>query len=147
MLVEGSAIQIHPLVCTAFNADFDGDQMAVHVPLSTEAVLEARRIMLSTNNMLSPSSGEPIVAPTLDMVLGSYYLTMLRMGATGEGKRFLNKEEARLYGDLGLVDLHAEIVVQDDGSGTQLKTTIGRIIFNEAIPEEVGFYNSLVDKQ
>tara|TARA_Y100000590_G_scaffold33207_1_gene36416 strand:+ start:371 stop:4540 length:4170 start_codon:yes stop_codon:yes gene_type:complete len=147
VLVEGSAIQIHPLVCTAFNADFDGDQMAVHVPLSTEAVLEARRIMLSTNNMLSPSSGEPIVAPTLDMVLGSYYLTMLRTGATGEGKRFLNKEEARLYGDLGLVDLHAEIVVQDDGSGTQLKTTIGRIIFNEAIPKEVGFYNRLVDKQ
>ena len=147
VLVEGSAIQIHPLVCTAFNADFDGDQMAVHVPLSTEAVLEARKIMLSTNNMLSPSSGEPIVAPTLDMVLGSYYLTMLRIGATGEGKQFLNKEEARLYGDLGIVDLHAEIVVQDDGDGAQLTTTVGRIIFNEAIPKEVGFYNRLVDKQ
>ena len=147
VLVEGSAIQIHPLVCTAFNADFDGDQMAVHVPLSTEAVLEARRIMLSTNNMLSPSSGEPIVAPTLDMVLGCYYLTMLRIGAQGEGKQFLNKEEARLYGELDLVDLHVEIVILDDGSGNQLKTTIGRIIFNEAIPGEVGFYNQLVDKQ
>ena len=147
VLVEGSAIQIHPLVCTAFNADFDGDQMAVHVPLSTEAVLEARRIMLSTNNMLSPSSGEPIVAPTLDMVLGCYYLTMIREGVLGENKEFLNKEEARLYGDLGLVDVHAEIIVKNGGNGKQLKTTLGRIIFNEAFPAEVGFYNQLIDKQ
>ena len=100
VLVEGSAIQIHPLVCAAFNADFDGDQMAVHVPLSSAAKKEAREQMLSVNNLLLPSNGEPVVAPTLDMVLGCYYLTQIRPGAEGEGKVFADFDEARLAHDL-----------------------------------------------
>ena len=112
VLIDGSAIQIHPLVCSAFNADFDGDQMAVHVPLSKEAVTEARELMLSIHNMLLPSSGDPVVTPTLDMVLGSYYLTTIRPGAKGEGTVFGSFEEARLAYDLGIIDLRAEIEVQ-----------------------------------
>ncbi len=156
VLIEGSAIQIHPLVCTAFNADFDGDQMAVHVPLSREAVAEARQVMLSTHNLLSPGSGEPIVAPTLDMVLGCYYLTLRnpnakgayrgdQNGAKGNGAAALaartqgvygSFEEARLAHDLGVVDLHAPILVRDARTGGQfVETTVGRIIFADILPE------------
>ena len=111
VLVEGSAIQIHPLVCPAFNADFDGDQMAVHVPLSHRAVLEAKKVMLSIYNMLSPASGEPLVAPTLDMVMGSYYLTMHDVHASNQGRRFSSPDEARLSCDLGQIHSQAEIEV------------------------------------
>ena len=117
VLIEGSAIQIHPLVCSAFNADFDGDQMAVHVPLSTAAKTEARELMLSTYNLLSPSNGEPIVGPTKDMVLGSYYMTQLRPGAKGEGKVFADFSEAIMAYQMDIIDLQAPIRVQWQGSG------------------------------
>jgi DNA-directed RNA polymerase subunit beta' len=145
VLVEGSAIQLHPLVCTAFNADFDGDQMAVHVPLSRAAIKEARTTMLSVYNMLSPSSGEPLVAPTLDMVFGCYYLTLSKPGAKGEDMTFADYDEARLAYDLDLVELGAEIIVRRP-DGEKIKTTVGRIIFNEVVPEELGFYNKAIDK-
>ena len=152
VLVDGSAIQIHPLVCTAFNADFDGDQMAVHVPLSREAVLEAQRLMLSTNNMLAPSSGFPIVSPTLDMVLGMYYLT----GIDGEGvtpverdedgnpkyKTFANFDDGLLALDTERVKLREMIVVRG-ADGERINTTVGRIIFNQALPEQMEFRNQL----
>jgi len=148
VLIEGSAIQIHPLVCTAFNADFDGDQMAVHVPLSRQAVEEAKKLMLSTNNLLSPSSGEPIVAPTLDMVLGCYYLTINKPGEKGEGMVFSSDDEAKLAYDLGLVGLHAKIKVRDkDHEHKLLETTTGRIIFNEILPKEMDFRNEVMDKK
>ena len=147
ILVEGSSIQIHPLVCTAFNADFDGDQMAVHVPLSREAVLEAKRIMLSTNNLLSPSSGEPIVTPTLDMVLGCYYMTTIQPGATEEGKRFNSFSDCHLAYDMGVIGLRAKILVKDPpANGNWLETSAGRIIFNEVLPPELGFLNEVMDK-
>jgi len=147
VLIDGSAIQIHPLVCSAFNADFDGDQMAVHIPLSKAAVLEAREQMLSLKNMLLPSSGEPVMIPTLDMVLGCYYLTNIRIGAKGEGKRFNSEEDARLAYDLGFVDHNAEIQVRlGDDNGTRLKTSAGRIIFNEVVPIEFRFLNQVMDK-
>ena len=149
VLVEGSAIQVHPLVCTAFNADFDGDQMAVHVPLSKEAVLEARNVMLSSFNMLSPSSGDPIVAPTLDMVLGCYYLTTDDEDARGSGSTFASFEDARVAYELGQVDLRALVNVrhqtEDNGTGW-VETTLGRIIFNEVLPPELGFRNQEFDK-
>ena len=135
VLIDGSAIQIHPLVCSAFNADFDGDQMAVHVPLSKAAVMQAREIMLSIHNMLLPSSGEPVVTPTLDMVLGCYYLTTIIPGAKGEGGVFGSFDEAKLAYELGRIDLRAEIEVrkqQEDGQ--RIKTSVGRIIFNEVLP-------------
>ena len=147
VLIDGSAIQIHPLVCAAFNADFDGDQMAVHVPLSKTAVKQAREIMLSIHNMLLPSSGEPIVTPTLDMVLGCYYLTTVIPGARGEGSIFGSFDEAELAYELGRIDLRAEIEVrkqQEDGK--RIKTSVGRIIFNDVLPPEFGFYNKAVDK-
>jgi DNA-directed RNA polymerase subunit beta' len=158
VLIEGSAIQLHPLVCTAFNADFDGDQMAVHVPLSREAVAEARQVMLSTHNLLSPGSGEPVVAPTLDMVLGCYYLTIEQPGMPGEYTESTNGKPADgVYGsfaeaqrafDLGLVDLQATIKVRDyRTSGEFIQTTVGRIIFNEIVPEELGFYNEPMDRK
>jgi len=147
VLIDGSAIQIHPLVCAAFNADFDGDQMAVHVPLSKAAVREAREIMLSTHNMLLPSCGEPIVVPTLDMVFGCYYLTIIRPGVKGEGTIFGSFEEARLAYELGVIDLRAEIGVRDQERGGQrVKTSVGRILFNDALPPELGFYNKTIDK-
>ena len=150
VLIEGSAIQVHPLVCTAFNADFDGDQMAVHVPLSRESVLEARRMMLSTHNMLSPSSGDPIVAPTLDMVLGCYYMTMTDDAAEGAGRRFASLEDARLAYDMSVIGLRAPIVVrqqQSNGEGNGwLETTVGRIIFNDVLPPELEFRNQEMDK-
>jgi len=155
VLVDGSAIQIHPLVCTAFNADFDGDQMAVHVPLSREAVNEANRLMLSTNNMLAPSSGFPIVSPTLDMVLGMYYMT----GLDSEGitpvehdeegnakyKTFANFEDARFGFEIERVKLRELINVRDD-KGKWIETTVGRIIFNRALPEVMDFRNILFDR-
>ena len=147
VLIDGSAIQIHPLVCSAFNADFDGDQMACHVPLSKAAVREARELALSQHNMLLPSSGEPTVTPTLDMVFGCYYLTMERPGAKGEGRRFGSFDEARLAYELGNIDLGAIILVRDRSrDGQETKTTIGRIIFNEVLPPELGFQNKIIDK-
>ncbi len=147
VLIEGSAIQVHPLVCTAFNADFDGDQMAVHVPLSRMAVLEAQTTMLSTNNMLSPSSGEPLVAPTLDMVMGCYYLTQLREGAKGEGMRFYDFNEARVAHGADLIELQALICVRHvGGSEDWVETTLGRMIFSEILPPSIGFQNRLMDR-
>ena len=149
VLIEGSAIQVHPLVCTAFNADFDGDQMAVHLPLSRGAVLEARRMMLSSYNMLSPSSGEPIVAPTLDMVLGCFYMTMIEEGAKGTDLRYASFEDARLAYDLGAVNLRALIHVRqrtEDNGSAWMDTTVGRIIFNDVMPEVLSFRNSEMDK-
>ena len=149
ILIEGSAIQVHPLVCTAFNADFDGDQMAVHLPLSRRAVLEARRLMLSTYNMLSPSSGDPIVAPTLDIVLGCFYMTMIDEDAQGTGRRFASFEDAQLAHDMGIIGMRALIkigrVTEENGAGP-LETTVGRIIFNEVLPESMGFLNEEMDK-
>ncbi|GAI56950.1 unnamed protein product, partial [marine sediment metagenome] len=140
VLINGSAIQIHPLVCAAFNADFDGDQMAIHIPLSKAAVKGAREIMLSTHNMLLPSSGEPIVTPTLDMVLGCYYLTTIIPGAKGEGTIFGSFEEAKLTYELGHIDLRAEIEVRrQQENGQRIKTSVGRIIFNDVLPPELGF--------
>jgi DNA-directed RNA polymerase subunit beta' len=147
VLIDGSAIQIHPLVCAAFNADFDGDQMAIHIPLSKAAVTQAREIMLSIHNMLLPSSGEPIVTPTLDMVLGCYYLTTIIPGARGEGAILGSFEEAKLAYELGRIDLRAEIEVrrqQEDGQ--KIKTSVGRIIFNDVLPARLGFYNQAIDK-
>ncbi len=155
VLIDGSAIQIHPLVCTAFNADFDGDQMAVHVPLSRAAVAEARQVMLSTQNLLYPSNGEPVVAPTLDIVLGCYYLTEMKPGAKGSFDPgppprgiYSSFDEAKLAHASGHLDLHAPIRVRDAKTGNQLiETTVGRIIFNEVVPEELGFRNQLMDKK
>jgi len=147
VLIDGSAIQIHPLVCSAFNADFDGDQMAAHIPLSKAAVKEARELALSTHNTLLPSSGEPTVTPTLDMVFGCYYLTTIKPGTKGEGTILGSFEEARLAYDLGIVDLRAEIEVRDQERGGQrVKTSAGRIIFNEILPSELGFLNKVIDK-
>jgi DNA-directed RNA polymerase subunit beta' len=147
VLIDGSAIQIHPLVCSAFNADFDGDQMAVHVPLSKAAVKGAREQMLSIHNMLLPSSGDPVVSPTLDMVLGCYYLTTIRPNAPGTGKIFGSFEEAKLACELNAIDLKAEIDVRDlEDGGQRLRTSVGRIIFNECFPREIGFRNYVVDK-
>ena len=144
VLIDGSAIQLHPLVCTAFNADFDGDQMAVHVPLSREAVMEAKQMMLSTYNMLSPSSGEPIVAPTLDIVLGTYYMTIVDNSARGAGRAFGSAEDALLAHELGSIELRAPITVTIEGE--QIPTTTGRIIFNNTLPDEMGFRNEEIEK-
>ncbi len=143
VLVEGSAIRLHPLVCTAFNADFDGDQMAVHVPLSEEAVREASEIMLSTHNMLRPSSGEPIVSPTLDIVLGCYYLTHFEDDTEHTNNKYLSSESARQAYDAGLIELHdlISIKVEDEW----IDTTAGRIIFNEILPEELSFRNVVMN--
>ncbi len=147
VLIDGSAIQIHPMVCTAFNADFDGDQMAVHVPLSKAAVQEARQGMLSINNMLLPSSGDPVVAPTLDIVLGCYYLTTLKPGDKGEGRHFGSFSEAKLAYETGSVGLQAPIRVRHSENGGQwYETSVGRIIFNEVLPPELDFTNDRMDK-
>ena len=147
VLIEGSAIQIHPLVCSAFNADFDGDQMAVHVPLSKMAVKEAKNTMLSIHNMLSPASGDPLVAPTLDMVLGCYYLTDIEKDAIGTGMRFADVEEARIAHEAGQVSLRAEIELRDpDEESGWITTTFGRTIFNEELPDEIAFKNKIMDK-
>ena len=145
LLIEGKAIQIHPLVCTAFNADFDGDQMAVHVPLSYEAQLEARTLMLSANNILSPASGSPLASPTQDMVLGLYYISMLREGAKGEGKTFFSTDELVSAWSHDVVDLHAKVKVR---IGEELvTTTVGRVIVNHIMPKELDFMNELLDKK
>ena len=131
-LVEGRAIQLHPLVCTAFNADFDGDQMAVHVPLSIEAQTEARMLMLATNNILAPATGKPIITPTQDMVLGMYYLTILKNPEMDPKGYFYNFQDAISALEVGVIDLHDKIVVRDE-HGERIETTAGRIIFNEAV--------------
>ncbi len=145
VLVEGRAIKLHPLVCTAFNADFDGDQMAVHVPLSPEAQAEARYLMLSVNNLLKPQDGKPVTVPTQDMILGSYYLTMQVDGEKGEGMYFKDEDEALLAYQNGDLELHAKINVRrskeiDGVVKTQkVETTVGRIIYNQGIPQDLGF--------
>ena len=147
VLVEGKALKLHPLVCTAYNADFDGDQMAVHVPLSAEAQAEARFLMLAANNLLKPSDGKPVTVPTQDMVLGSYYLTIVKEGEKGEGKTFRDFNEAIMAYSEGDICLHAIInvrVFRDvDGKkrSKMIKTTVGRIIFNQPIPQDLGFVN------
>ena len=149
VLIDGDAFQLHPLVCTAFGADFDGDQMAVHVPLSKAAIKEAREHMLSLYNMLLPSSGEPGTTPTLDMVLGCYYLTLSKPGAKGEGKLFSSFDEAKLAYDLGVIELGAEIIVRDPSLGSdggRINTTVGRILFNDALPPQLRFRNQTANK-
>ncbi len=145
ILVEGKAIKLHPLVCTAFNADFDGDQMAVHVPLSAEAQAEARFLMLAANNLLKPSDGKPVTVPTQDMVLGSYYLTLEKPGEIGEGKVFRDVNEAQMAYNEGVIGLHARIKVRmtkeiNGEKVTKLvETTLGKIIFNNPVPQDLGF--------
>ena len=146
-LVEGKAIQIHPLVCTAFNADFDGDQMAVHLPLSAEAQAEARILMLSSNNILSPANGRPITSPTQDMVLGLYYLTMEREGELGEGRAFGSIAEAIMAHDQRSVSLQAKIKIRITKTGETIETTIGRALFNEALPADFPFVDVDVTKK
>ncbi|MFQ5499737.1 MAG: DNA-directed RNA polymerase subunit beta', partial [Candidatus Zixiibacteriota bacterium] len=144
VLVEGKAIRLHPLVCAAFNADFDGDQMAVHVPLSFEAQLEARVLMLATNNVLLPSSGRPVAVPSQDIVIGCYYLTKEKPGAKGEGMTFCGADEALAAHDHGHVDLHALVNVRIDRQ--MVKTTPGRIKFNGVVPEGLPFFNDVANK-
>jgi len=145
VLVEGEAIRIHPLVCAAFNADFDGDQMAVHVPLSPEAQLEASLLMLSPNNILSPANGMPLAAPSQDIVLGCYYLTKFRLGEKGEGKVFSDIHEVRAVYDSDEIGLLAKIKVRMDGE--LVETTVGRVIFNEYLPPSLGFINQEMNKR
>jgi len=177
-LIEGKAIQLHPLVCTAFNADFDGDQMAVHVPLSQEAQLEASLLMLSSHNLILPQSGKPVTVPSQDMVLGMYYLTKSRSGGVGEGSVFYSREDVLIAHNEERVDLHTQIFIQHTGRidqkfdplrvldlvvepGTEkhtwlksqleqkklILTTVGRVIFNESVPDEIGFINRVIDKK
>ena len=147
-LIDGNAIQIHPLVCSAFNADFDGDQMAVHVPLSSMAVLEARETMLSTHNMLSPASGEPLVAATLDMVMGSFYPGEEKANGAGAGMSFKDRDEAYAAHEKGVIELHSPIYVhQTKGSnGNWRRTTLGRILFNEVLPAQIDFINKRLNR-
>ncbi|MEE0335783.1 MAG: DNA-directed RNA polymerase subunit beta', partial [Prevotella sp.] len=152
-LIEGKAIQLHPLACTAFNADFDGDQMAVHLPLSNEAVLEAQILMLQSHNILNPANGAPITVPSQDMVLGLYYITKLRPGAKGSGLTFYGPEEALIANNEGKCDLHApvKVIVNDLVDGTiqkrMIETSVGRVIVNKIIPDEVGFFNDIISKK
>ena len=150
ILVEGKAIKLHPLVCTAYNADFDGDQMAVHVPLSAEAQAEARLLMLSVNNILAPKDGKPITTPTQDMVLGSYYLTVENPGEKGEGKVFMDYDEMLKAYYNGYVGIHARVKVRrqldKNDRGVLVESTVGRFIFNEHIPQDLGFVDRNVDK-
>lgn len=146
-LVEGKAIQIHPLVCTAFNADFDGDQMAVHLPLSAEAQAEARILMLSSNNILSPANGRPITSPTQDMVLGLYYLTMIRENELGEGRAFSSVAEAIMAHDQHSVSLQAKIKIRITATSETIETTIGRALFNEALPADFPYVDLDVTKK
>jgi DNA-directed RNA polymerase subunit beta' len=147
VLIEGKAIRLHPLVCTAFNADFDGDQMAVHVPLSVEAQTEARVLMMSTNNILSPANGKPIIIPSQDIVLGIYYMTRVKKDVKGEGMIFSGPEEVRSAIDAGAIDLHARIKVRIDSALKE--TTAGRVILYEIIPEEINFdaINKVMNKK
>ena len=148
VLVEGKAIKLHPLVCAAFNADFDGDQMAVHVPLSFEAQLEARVLMLASKNLLQPSSGKPVAVPSQDMVLGCYYLTKDKTGVLGEGKIFGSQDEVIFAHSQGGVNLHAWIKLYQPGAREKyIETTVGRVLFNQIIPAELGFYNKVASKK
>ena len=153
-MIEGKAIQLHPLACTAFNADFDGDQMAVHLPLSNEAVLEAQMLMLASHNILNPANGAPITVPSQDMVLGLYYITKLRKGAKGEGLTFYGPEEAMIAYNEGKVDIHApvKVIVKDlDEEGNIVdvmrETSVGRVIVNEIVPPEAGYINTVISKK
>ena len=153
-LIEGKAIQLHPLACTAFNADFDGDQMAVHLPLSNEAILEAQLLMLQSHNILNPANGAPITVPSQDMVLGLYYITKIRPGAKGEGLSFYGPEEAIIAHNEGKCDLHAQVKVlvdDKDENGNPVKhtveTSVGRVIVNGIIPPEVGYVNKVISKK
>ena len=154
-MIEGKAIQLHPLACTAFNADFDGDQMAVHLPLGNEAVLEAQMLMLGSHNILNPANGAPITVPSQDMVLGLYYITKLRKGTLGEGTKFYGPEEAQIAYNEGRLDLHAPISVMVDDvdeEGNKIRhivenTSVGRVLFNEHVPEELGYVNELISKK
>ena len=153
-MIEGKAIQLHPLACTAFNADFDGDQMAVHLPLSNEAILEAQILMLQSHNILNPANGAPITVPSQDMVLGLYYITKLRPGSRGEGLTFYGPEEAIIAYNEKRVDIHApiKVIVKDLNENGELvekmiETSVGRVIVNEIIPEEVGFFNDVISKK
>ena len=151
VLIEGKAIQLHPLVCSAFNADFDGDQMAVHIPLSIEAQIEARVLMMSTNNILSPAHGKPIIVPTQDIVLGLYYMTREKPSAKGAGKIFSSPEEVRMAYDAGEVDLHAAIKVRlgANGHSERVETTVGRVLLREILPSEIpfSFINKVLNKK
>ena len=153
-MIEGKAIQLHPLACTAFNADFDGDQMAVHLPLSNDAILEAQMLMLQAHNILNPANGAPITVPAQDMVLGLYYITKLRKGAKGEGLTFYGPEEALIAYNEGKVDIHApvNVIVKDvDENGNIVdvmrETSVGRVIVNEIVPAEVGYLNTIISKK
>ena len=153
-MIEGKAIQLHPLSCTAFNADFDGDQMAVHLPLGNEAILEAQMLMLASHNILNPANGAPITVPSQDMVLGLYYITKPRQGALGEGLIFYSPEEAEIAYNEGKVALHSWIKVRtfdvdEEGDPVEkiIETTVGRILFNKCVPEKVGYINELLSKK
>ncbi|MDR3118753.1 MAG: DNA-directed RNA polymerase subunit beta' [Mediterranea sp.] len=153
-MIEGKAIQLHPLSCTAFNADFDGDQMAVHLPLSNEAILEAQMLMLASHNILNPANGAPITVPSQDMVLGLYYITKLRKGAKGEGLIFYGPEEVLIAYNESKVDIHAaiKVIVKDlDENGNIIdvmcETSVGRVIVNEIVPPEVGYVNTVISKK
>ena len=153
-LIEGKAIQLHPLACTAFNADFDGDQMAVHLPLGNAAILEAQLLMLGSHNILNPANGAPITVPSQDMVLGLYYITKPRAGVKGEGMTFYGPEEIIIANNEGKLDLHAKIKVRlpkdmtDLSKGYELiETTAGRVIFNQVVPEEVGYINEILTRR
>jgi len=152
-MIEGKAIQLHPLSCTAFNADFDGDQMAVHLPLGNEAVLEAQMLMLAAHNILNPANGAPITVPSQDMVLGLYYITKPRVGAKGEGLIFYSPEEAEIAYNEKKVALHAHIkvrtydMINGERKLTMIETTVGRILFNKCVPEQVGYINELLSKK
>ncbi len=154
-MIEGKAIQLHPLACTAFNADFDGDQMAVHLPLGNEAILEAQMLMLGAHNILNPANGAPITVPSQDMVLGLYYITKLRPGTKGEGLKFYGPEEAEIAYNEGKVDLHApvSVVVKDiDADGNYIEhlvenTSVGRVLVNQYVPQEIGYVNEILSKK
>ncbi len=154
-MIEGKAIQLHPLACTAFNADFDGDQMAVHLPLGNEAILEAQLLMLGAHNILNPANGAPITVPSQDMVLGLYYITKLRPGTKGEGLKFYGPEEAEIAYNEGKVDLHApvSVIVKDiDAEGNPIEhlvenTSVGRVLVNQYVPQEIGYVNEILSKK
>ena len=154
-MIEGKAIQLHPLACTAFNADFDGDQMAVHLPLGNEAIVEAQMLMLGSHNILNPANGAPITVPSQDMVLGLYYITKLRKGCKGEGLKFYGPEEAEIAYNEKKVDMHAivSVIVDDiDADGKPIKrlveeTSVGRILFNQYVPNEIGYVNEIISKK
>ncbi len=154
-MIEGKAIQLHPLACTAFNADFDGDQMAVHLPLGNEAILEAQMLMLGAHNILNPANGAPITVPSQDMVLGLYYITKLRKGDKGEGSKFYGPEEAEIAYNEGRVTLHApvSVVVEDiDENGNPIthlveNTSVGRVLVNQYVPKEIGYVNEILSKK